>query len=117
MRHQGPVLVDTWIDVATATRNSTVHTTTATLRPKLMLAFLFWDRPLVLRATMDRMRAGMERERQITDAPHVIRVTRENRRAHMATPEGFSSGGDTRVVIAVTGCAATTAVVLASCGW
>ena len=94
-----------------------MHTTTATLRPILMPALVFCDLPLVPRATMARMRAGMERERQMTDAPHVNRVQRENTRAHIAIPEWFSSGGDTLVVVAVTGCAATTTAVLASCGW
>ena len=116
-REAEAVLVDTAAGVTRATMSTTVHTTTATLRPILMLALLFWDRPLLLRATMERMRAGRERVRQMTDPPHVMRVKRENTRAHMATPAWFSSGGDTRVVVAVTGCAATTTVVLASCGW
>ena len=116
-REAEAVLVDTAIGVTTATRSTTVHTTTATLRPILMPALLFWDRPLLLRATMERMRAGRERVRQMTDPPHVMRVKRENTRAHMATPEWFSSGGDTGMVVAVVGCAATTTVVLASCGW
>ena len=102
--------------VAKTTMSTTVHTTTATLRPILMPALLFWDRPLLLTATMERMRAGMESARQMTNTPQVIRVTTENTRAHTATMEWSSSGGDTGVVVAVTGCAATTAVVLASCG-
>jgi len=116
-REAEAALVDTAAGVTRATRSTTVQTTTATLRPMLMPALLFWDRPLLLRATMERMRAGRERVRQMTDTPHVIRVNRENTRAHMATPEWSSSGGDTRVVVAVTGCAATTTVVLATCGW
>ena len=72
-----------------------MQTTTATLRPMLMPALLFWDRPLLLRAMMDRTRAGMEKERQMRDAPHVNSVKMENTRAHMAIPEWFSSGGDT----------------------
>ena len=59
----------------------------------------------------------MERERQMINTPHMIRVQRENTRAHIAIPEWFSSGGDTTVVVAVTGCAATTTVALAGCGW
>ena len=59
----------------------------------------------------------MERERQMINAPLVNRVQRENTRAHIAIPEWFSSGGDTLVVVAVTGCAATTTVAMAGCGW
>lgn len=68
-------------------------TTTATLRPILMPAVFFCEAPLVPTATTDKMRAGMEKERKIRDAPHAIRVQRENTRAHIAIPEWSSPGG------------------------
>ena len=102
----------TVIGVTTATRSTTLHTTTVTLKPILMPALLLCEFPLVARATMARMRAGMEIKRQMINAPHVNKVQRKNTRAHIAIPEWFSL-----VVVAVTGCAATMTVALASCGW
>ena len=75
----------TAIGVTRATRSTTVHTTTATLRPILMPALLFWDRPLLSRACrMDRIRAGMEKMRH-PNKPHVMKVQTENTKAHFAT--------------------------------
>ena len=77
-----PALVDAANVVTTATRTNTVHTTTMTLMQILALALRLCRSPLVVRALIDRIRAGMERQRQMTDPPHTIRVHRENTRAH-----------------------------------
>ena len=67
--------------------STTVHTMTAMLRTMLKPALYLWDLPLVLRAVMDRMRAGMEKRRQMKKAPHVNRVQMENTREHTAILE------------------------------
>ena len=103
------------------TRNSTLQITTATLSPMLMPAFFFCEGPLVVSATMARMRAGMVQLRQTREVPQQSSVKIEKIKAHIAIPEWSSVGGDTTVVVAAVGCAATTTVVLVAvvvdCGW
>ena len=80
-------LVVTATGVTTATRSTTVQMTAMTLSTILMPALFLCDDPLVPIATMDKTRAGMERERQMRDIPQTIIVHSENKRAHMAMPE------------------------------
>ena len=95
-------------------------TTTMTLMQILATALFFCDSPLVVRALIDRIRAGREKQRQMTDPPHTIRVHRENTRAHAAVFEWSSLREDTGEGIAV-GCDSTTWTMVASlaagCGW
>ena len=77
------------------TRNSTKHTTTATLRPMLMPALLFWVDPVLDIATMARMRAGIENARQKRELPQHISVKMEKMSAQIAIPEWSSAGGAT----------------------
>ena len=113
-------LVDTATGVTTATRTTTVHTTTKTLMQILAPALFFCSLPLVVRALIDRIRAGMEKQRQISDPPHTIRVHRENTRAHTAVLEWSSVREDTGEGTAV-GSDSTTctmvALLAAGCGW
>ena len=115
-----PALVDTATGVTTATRTTTVHTTTMTLMQILVLALFFCSLPLQVRALIDRMRAGMERHRQMTDPPHTIKVHRENTRAHAAVLEWSSLREDIGEGTAV-GSDSTTctmvALLAAGCGW
>ena len=90
------------------TRNTTLQTTTATLSPMLMPALLVCEFPLVVSATMARMRAGMMQVRQRREDPQQSSVKMEKIRAHIAIPEWSSAGGDTTVVLVV---------VAVSCGW
>ena len=66
---------------------------------------------------MSTKKAGMERWRQMTDAPHAIRMQMEKTRTHMAILMSFSSSRDRPIVVAVVGCVTTTTVVLSGCGW
>ena len=79
----------------TMARNSTVQMTTATFSPMLMPAFFFCADPLLPRATIARMRAGMEKARQMSDKPQQSSVKMEKTRAQIAIPELSSAGGDT----------------------
>ena len=98
-------------------QRSTVHATTVTLRQILVSAFFLHGPPLFFKAAMDSIRAGMERKRLMTDAPHVIRVQRENMKAKIAILVRFSSDGDRRVVVGVIVCVATPMEVLAIWSW
>ena len=98
-------------------RRSTMHATIATLRQMLASALLFHNPPLFFKATMDSIRAGMERMRLMTDAPHVIRVQRENMKAKIAILLWFFSDGDRLVVVDVIVCVITPTEVLANCSW
>ena len=98
-------------------RRSTVHATLAKLRQILVLAFFLHDPLLLFKAAMDSIRAGMERKRLMTDAPHVIRVQRENMRAKIAILMRFSSDGDRQVVVGVIVCVVTPTEVLAIWSW
>ena len=115
-----PPLVDTATGVTTATRTTAVPATTMTLMQILALAMRLCHSPLVVRALIDRMRAGMEKQRQMTDPPHTIRVHRENTRAHTAVLEWSSVREDTGEGTAV-GSDSTTctmvALLAAGCGW
>ena len=68
-------------------RSTTVHTITAMLRTMLKAALFLWDLPLFLKAVRDRKRAGIEKRRQMKNAPHVDRVQMENTREHTAILE------------------------------
>ena len=68
-------------------KKRTVQTTTVTLSPMLMAALLFCADPVVPRATIAKMRAGMEQVRQRRDAPVQSSVMMENTSAHTAIPE------------------------------
>ena len=98
-------------------RRSTVHATIATLRQILASALLFHGPPLFFKAAMDSIRAEMERRRLITDAPHVIRVQRENMKAKIAILGRFFSDGDRPVVVDVIVSGVTPTIVLAICSW
>ena len=77
------------------TKKSTVQATTATLRPMLMLALVFCEDPVVVSATMARMRAGTVQERQTREEPQQSSVKMEKTRAQIAIPEWSSDGGGT----------------------
>lgn len=82
----------------------------------LMPALLFCEDPVLVRATMARMRAGTEQTRQMQEEPQQISVKMEKTRAHIAIPELSCSGGRREVVVA-TGCADTTkALGVVICG-
>ena len=98
-------------------RRSTVHATIATLRQILVLALLLHGPPFFFKAAMDSIRAGMERRRLMPDAPHVIRVQRENTRAKVAILVCFFSNGDRPVVVDVIVSGVTPTIVLAICSW
>ena len=94
-----------------------MYPTIVTLRQILALVFFLHDPSLLFKAAMDSIRAGTERRRLMTDAPHVIRVQRENMRAKVAILMRFFSNGDRPVVVDVIVSAITPTEVLAICSW
>ena len=103
------------------TRNNTVQTTTTVLSPMLMFALVLCEDPVVVSATMAKMRAGMEKARQMREEPQQSSVKMEKMRAQIAIPEWSLAGVDTTVVVvAAIGCVLTTTVAfvkVAVCGW
>ena len=79
---------------------NTLHTITATFSAMLTPAELFCVGPVVVIATRDRMRAGMEQARQMRPEPQKSSVTMEKVTAHSAIPSLFFAGGGTLVTVA-----------------
>ena len=98
-------------------QRSTVYPTIVTLRQILTSVLCLHAPSLFFKAAMDNIRAGMERRRLTTDAPHVIRVQRENMKAIIAILLWFFSDGDRLVVVDVIVCVVTPTEVLANCSW